>query len=45
MKENSSSNKNGGNVDDDLVEILNLDNNNILKLPSPHKFHKNLRSF
>ncbi|KAL4148520.1 hypothetical protein QTP88_002749 [Uroleucon formosanum] len=34
-----------GNADEDLVDILNLNDNEILKLPSPYKVCKNLRSF
>uniref|UniRef100_A0A2S2PW87 PiggyBac transposable element-derived protein 4 n=1 Tax=Sipha flava TaxID=143950 RepID=A0A2S2PW87_9HEMI len=34
-----------GNADEDLVDILNLNDNEILKLPSPYKIYKNIRSF
>lgn len=33
-----------GNVDEDLVDKLNLNDNEIVKLPSPFKVSKNLRS-
>lgn len=43
--EESSSNEDTGNEDESLVEILNLNNDEILKLPSPYKVRKNLRSY
>jgi len=34
-----------GNADKDLVDILNSNDNEIVKLPSPYKVNKHLRSF
>jgi len=45
VEEDNEASDDTGNADEDLVDILNLNDNEILKLPSPYKICKNLRSF
>ena len=45
VEEDNETSDDTGNADEDLVDILNLNDNEIVKLPSPYKVRKNLRSF
>jgi len=45
VEEDNEASDDTGNADEDLVDIINLNDNDILKLPSPYKICKNFRSF
>lgn len=45
VEEDNETSDDTGNADEYLVDILNLNDNEIVKLPSPYKVRKNLRSF
>jgi len=45
VEEDNEASDDTGNADEDLVDILNLNGNEIVILPSPYKVSKNLRSF